>query len=182
MKQRGFTLLELIIVIATIGILAVIVLASVDTTRRNARNKAVISQMYEYQKAIELYYSDEGRYPPAGSPRTQRYCFGEGAVNGQCLANYGFYSAGQVGSINSAFSRYSSVLPRFYPDGSYGNSSPGFSGCAGTGIEGQITDLSCRESDYSIWFLLEGINADCGGRAYRTINTGNYSLCRLSSR
>ncbi len=60
---KGFTLIELLVVIAIIGILASIVLVSLSSARAKSRDGQRISELKEMQKALELYYSDHGRYP-----------------------------------------------------------------------------------------------------------------------
>lgn len=59
----GFTLIELLVVIAIIGILASVVLASLNSARAKARDTARISQLQEIEKALNLYYIDNGYYP-----------------------------------------------------------------------------------------------------------------------
>lgn len=66
-KHRGFTLIELLVVIAIIGVLASVVLASLNSARAKARDANRASQIREIQKALELYYADNGAYPPYGS-------------------------------------------------------------------------------------------------------------------
>lgn len=61
---RGFTLLELLTVIAIIGLLAAIVMAAFGESRKKARDAARITTIKEIQKAIELYKTDKGYYPP----------------------------------------------------------------------------------------------------------------------
>ena len=62
-STRGFTLIELLVVIAVIGILAGVILASLNSARAKARDAQRISQLREIQKALELYYTDNGSYP-----------------------------------------------------------------------------------------------------------------------
>jgi prepilin-type N-terminal cleavage/methylation domain-containing protein len=62
-KHKAFTLIELLIVIAIIGVLASIVFSSLNTARTKARNAKYRSQALEITKAIRLYYNDTGQYP-----------------------------------------------------------------------------------------------------------------------
>jgi len=64
-KQKGFTLIELLVVVGIIGVLASIVLVSVNKARtlaRDARRKLVLKQI---RSAIEIYYNDHDDYPPS---------------------------------------------------------------------------------------------------------------------
>ncbi len=61
--QRGFTIVELLIVVVVIAILAAITIVSYNgiTTRANA--SAAKSVAATVQKKVELYQAEEGRYP-----------------------------------------------------------------------------------------------------------------------
>jgi len=65
---RGFTLLELIIVIAIIGVIIAILTAALGTSREKGRDANRATQLQEILKAAELYYVDTGEYPPDGAP------------------------------------------------------------------------------------------------------------------
>jgi prepilin-type N-terminal cleavage/methylation domain-containing protein len=64
-KDSGFTLIELMVVIAVIGILATVILASLNNARAKARDARRITDLAEINKALELYYNDFGYYPPS---------------------------------------------------------------------------------------------------------------------
>jgi prepilin-type N-terminal cleavage/methylation domain-containing protein len=64
MKSLGFTLIEILVVVAILGILANIILASLNVTRDKAAIKTTVFQAKEFKKAILLFYDDTGRYPP----------------------------------------------------------------------------------------------------------------------
>ncbi len=66
-NSSGFTLIELLVVIAIIGILASVILASLNSARTKARDAALISGVQQVKTALEMYYNDNGYYPPAGS-------------------------------------------------------------------------------------------------------------------
>jgi len=62
-KNKGFTLIELLVVIAIIGLLSSVVLASLNSARKNARDTKRKVEMLDVKKALEAYYSDNGSYP-----------------------------------------------------------------------------------------------------------------------
>jgi type II secretion system protein G len=61
--SHGFTLIELLVVISIIGLLASVVLASLNTARAKARDARRISDMKQISLALELYYDANGSYP-----------------------------------------------------------------------------------------------------------------------
>jgi prepilin-type N-terminal cleavage/methylation domain-containing protein len=63
--QRGFTLVELLIVVAIIGILATIVIVNVVAVKIRARDAQRKSDLAQLQSAFEFYRADLGTYPPA---------------------------------------------------------------------------------------------------------------------
>jgi type II secretion system protein G len=62
---RGFTLIELLVVVSIIGMLASVVLVSLQGARNKARDIKLIAEVKELQKALELYRLDNGAYPGA---------------------------------------------------------------------------------------------------------------------
>ena len=61
--RRGFTLIELIVVIAIIGMLASIVMAVLVGAQKDARDKRRITDVKSLQNALELYYVDHQYFP-----------------------------------------------------------------------------------------------------------------------
>lgn len=61
--SRGFTLVELLVVLAIIGLLSSIVLTSLNAARVKARDALRKSQTSEFKAALELYYFKNGKYP-----------------------------------------------------------------------------------------------------------------------
>ncbi len=61
--ERGFSLIELLVVVTIIGILAGIALVNVSTAQRKAREAALKSNLHEMRKAIDNFYADKQRYP-----------------------------------------------------------------------------------------------------------------------
>ena len=62
-QNKGFTLIELLVVISIIGLLSSVLLVSLSTARRSARDAVRLSSLKEMQTALELYYSGAGSYP-----------------------------------------------------------------------------------------------------------------------
>jgi general secretion pathway protein G len=60
----GFTIVELLIVIVVIGILAAITIVAYNGVQVKARDSVRIAKVKSISKAIDLYYVDNGRYPP----------------------------------------------------------------------------------------------------------------------
>lgn len=76
MFQKGFTLLEILLVIAAIGILAAIVIVAINPNRQIAqvRDADRVSSSNSLTKALEQYTIDNGGYPTSVSPTETEVC------------------------------------------------------------------------------------------------------------
>lgn len=79
-SKQGFTLVEIIIVVAIISIIAGIVLFNVGTASQKSRDGDRQADLRTLQSAVELYKQKYGRYP-AG-------CRGAGVWSGQTSTDY----------------------------------------------------------------------------------------------
>jgi prepilin-type N-terminal cleavage/methylation domain-containing protein len=65
-KKAGFSLIELLIVIAIIGILSTIILNSLSESRARAYDSKIKQQLSSFRTAAELYFASRGdNYAPA---------------------------------------------------------------------------------------------------------------------
>lgn len=68
MRQKGFTLVELLIVLAIIGVLAAIVLISLNSSRKGGRDARRVADMREVATALQLYFAENSGYPGPDTP------------------------------------------------------------------------------------------------------------------
>ena len=62
-KCKGFTLVELMIVVTIIGILATIAVPSYKWSLIKAREAVLKENLYSIRTTIDQYYADQGKYP-----------------------------------------------------------------------------------------------------------------------
>jgi type II secretion system protein G len=116
---NGFTLIELIIVVAIIGILAAVVMVALTDARVKSRDAQRAQQSDQIIKALELYYSNNGSYPTSS-----------GANNWTNL-NATSGSSNPVGTALTS-GGYMSRIPND-PQFAYNGSGASYVYCAGTG-------------------------------------------------
>jgi general secretion pathway protein G len=66
-QKQGFTLIEILIVVAIIAILASVVLVGLGPTQQQGRDARRVSDLREIQTGLELYYNKIGSYPAVTS-------------------------------------------------------------------------------------------------------------------
>ena len=62
-KQKGFTIVELLIVIVVIGILAAITIVAYNGIQERARVATAQADLSNNAKKMQLYYAENGAYP-----------------------------------------------------------------------------------------------------------------------
>lgn len=62
--RRGFTLVEMLLVLMLIALLATLVTPVVTGGLQRARESTLRADLYALRKAIDDYYADTGTYPP----------------------------------------------------------------------------------------------------------------------
>lgn len=81
-KSKGFTLIELIIVMAILGILAGVIGNSFISSQRRARDAQRKSDLRNIASALELFNDDYNRYPPSNSGRISACPYQTNATTG----------------------------------------------------------------------------------------------------
>jgi len=64
-KKLAFTLVELLVVIAIIGLIASLSVIALGNARQKSRDSKRVADVKQVQTALELFFSDQGRYPTA---------------------------------------------------------------------------------------------------------------------
>ena len=62
--QKGFTLLELLVVMTIIGILAAIAVPALRDSPQRAREATLREDLFTFRSVIDQYHGDKGSYPP----------------------------------------------------------------------------------------------------------------------
>jgi prepilin-type N-terminal cleavage/methylation domain-containing protein len=87
-SEKGFTIVELLVVISTIGVLAAIVLSNVNVFAAKARDARRKADLRNLAVALEMYYSQFGSYPSTGATDPN-----QAATNTQCSTVAGCLAA-----------------------------------------------------------------------------------------
>ncbi len=66
-KSKGFTLIELLVVISIIAIISSITMAMLNQARVKTRDAHRSAQMQQFTLALQVYFTDHGRYPSTSS-------------------------------------------------------------------------------------------------------------------
>jgi len=139
-NERGFTLIELMIVIAIIGILAAVAIPNFMNARDRAKIAAAASILGSLRTALEMYMTDESRYPNTTDEPTFE------TVMAPYMTNFA-----PPGNSNWAYYEVNSV-----------------GGPVGGGVDSYSVMVECRDRAPASWLFINHvtsdiwINNDCG--------------------
>ncbi|MFH1173467.1 MAG: prepilin-type N-terminal cleavage/methylation domain-containing protein [bacterium] len=168
--KKSFTLIELLVVIFIIGILASIIVVSLSSVRakgRDARRKSDIDQI---QKALSLYYNENGSYPGSGSD-VSTTCSNTGW---NCSQNSASWDAS--GGLQGALSPYIS-LP-IDPINTSGTNSWAAYGANRYNYNYYSSGYGCEQQWYMLVYRLESPGSTVSPGAHSCTTDFNYSITR----
>lgn len=171
-KQKGFTIVELLIVIVVIAVLAAVTIVAYNGIQSRAYMSKAVSIVDDVVKIVELYKVDNGVYP---STSGKYVCVGKlsdyPAENGFAAGGCSGFEEEKVDStFNDALSKYASQIPN--------GSLPIVNGGSVDyrGIQ-YFSDGTYAE----MYFVIRGKQACPKGTAYQYSTTNNTCVFVLSS-
>lgn len=161
-SQKGFTLVELLIVIVVIAILAAITIVAYNGIQQRANNTTTIQGTEAYIKALSYYALDHG-----GDYPTVIGCLGTGYPGGKCLSQNSTAACWGLGAASStAFT--TALLPYM------NNTTPAISmqriACGGTEYIGAYANYDVASGSPQIYMLLAG-SQDCPSMSPNVISS-----------
>ncbi|MES2876423.1 MAG: prepilin-type N-terminal cleavage/methylation domain-containing protein [Patescibacteria group bacterium] len=199
-SYKGFTIVELLIVIVIISILAAVTVTAFSGVQQRAKGATTASQASKMHKYLSLYVTQNGAeqlksiLPVGGSPVT--YCLGTGyidVVEGGavgCYVNTAGQSVVSYSALDTALQTVGATSMASYPrltinpdpqDPPLEQSAPTL-----TYVSSSPTTLVDGRPDVFgyISYLIPGANADCGNRpmlVYQGLSGGNTLYTKASN-
>lgn len=97
--KKGFTLVELMVVVTIIALLSAVLFANFGDARMSSRDKARKTELKEMQLSLELYKAQYGRYPAAGCSAAAANFAGPGPATAGNLTSCANYITGHAAGV-----------------------------------------------------------------------------------
>ena len=109
--RLAFTLIEIMVVIAIIGLFTSVIVVSIASARARARDTKRIEEIQQVINALYLFYYDHGRFPDGDDCIGATNCLsvlGE-CIGGECGGNSG---AGKTNILGTLLAPYINEIPK----------------------------------------------------------------------
>ncbi len=149
---RGFTIVELLIVIVVIAILAALSVVGYTNIQQRVKNTAKVSVVQQSVKLVQLYRASNDDYPQ--SPSGNNFCL---TTDNMCTSYNGTPNPSSNATLMNHLREYGTPIAQSgdsTTDARYGIT---YSHLPGRTLESQPNPVL-------IIFFLEGLNQDCSGR------------------
>lgn len=111
MKQRGFSLIELLVVISIIAVITGVSLTNFLGARQRARDAKRKSDLVQLKQSLRLYYNDYHKYPASDSNAYIAGCGSAGTTKCPTSCTSGEFAAGGADGCAVVYMR---GLPKEY--------------------------------------------------------------------
>ncbi|MFZ5932787.1 MAG: type II secretion system protein [Patescibacteria group bacterium] len=86
MATKGFTLVELLVVMAILAILSTVIISGFRSSQMRGRDAQRKSDLKQVANALELFFADYGKYPPASGTQVAACSYNPGTGAGTACA------------------------------------------------------------------------------------------------
>ena len=173
-QQKGFTIVELLIVVVVIGILAAIVTVAYTGITQKAYNTKVVAGANAYLKAFSLYKAAYGSYPPGPAS-----CLGANYPNNACWAANANGTSSSL-TVNATLDNSLSEFMSTKPDVGTELINIVIVNQFRAGAFYYATGSAYATSAPLIGYYLKGNGADCSMNVSQQNNEGPWTQCLIA--
>ena len=143
-KSKGFTIIELIVVIAIIAVLAAIVLVNVTSYINKGKNAAIVGNMASLITNSAVWYDNTGAGTYSGFCASANATAIQLAVTATNEGGTSYACFCDVASCGAASSKWCAVVTEVGGAGTYCVDSSGYKGALASGRCADISKASCQ--------------------------------------